>query len=53
MQMKAFRLNKYENNGSVLNYFDPYELYRVTLVNIGKLKVLVKAFKDLRSYRRV
>ena len=42
MQMKAFRLNKYENNGKVLKYFDPSALYRVTVVNRGKLKVLVK-----------
>ena len=42
MQMKAFRLNKYENNGQVSKYFDPSELYRVTVVNIGKLEVLVK-----------
>ena len=27
MQTKVFRLNKYENCGKVLKYFDAFELY--------------------------
>ena len=38
MQMKAFRLNKYENCGKVLKYFDAFELYRVTVLGIGTFK---------------
>ena len=39
MQIKAFRLNKYENCGKVLKYFDAFGLYRVTVLTIGALKV--------------
>ena len=38
MQMKAFRLNKYENYGKVLKYFDAFELYRVNVLGIGTFK---------------
>ena len=39
MQIKAFRLNKYENCGKVLKYFDAFGLCRVTVLTIGTLKV--------------
>ena len=32
MQMKAFRLNKHENCGKVLKYFEPFEQYRETVL---------------------
>ena len=27
--------NKYDNRGKVSKYFDPFELYRVTVLDIG------------------
>ena len=39
MQIKAFRLNKYENCGKVLKHFDAFGLCRVTALTIGTLKV--------------
>ena len=40
MQMKAFRLNKYENCGKGFKYFDPFELYRATVLAIGTLNCM-------------
>ena len=39
MQMKAFRLNKYENCGKILKYFDAFELDIVTVLTTGKNQV--------------
>ena len=39
MQMKAFRLNEYENCGKVLKYSDPFELYTVNVQPYGKRKL--------------
>ena len=39
-QMKVFRLNKYENCGKILKYFDAFELYIVTLLTTGKIKLI-------------
>ena len=39
MQMKAFRLNKYENCGKVLKYFDAFQLYRASVLSIGTFKI--------------
>ena len=36
---KGVSLNKYENCGKVLKYFDAFGLYRVTVLTIGTLKV--------------
>ena len=52
--MKAFRLNKYENCGKVLKYFDAFELYRLTVLTTGTLKIsLSTSVKDLHFYRVV
>ena len=55
MQIKAFRLNKYEDCGKVLKYIDAFELYRVNVLTVGKLikNFIVTTVKDLHSYRRV
>ena len=54
MQMKAFRLDKYENCGNVLKYFDAFELYRLTGLAIGTLNIsLLTSVKDLHSYTLV
>ena len=43
MSMKAFWLNKNENCGKVLKYFDVFELYRYTFIkNLHYIRVLVK-----------
>ena len=49
MQMKAFRLNKYENSGKVLKYSDPFKLYRVTVLVIGTLNCMVTTVWNLNS----
>ena len=36
---EAFRLNKYENCGKVLKYFDAFELYRASVLSIGTFKI--------------
>ena len=43
MSLKAFWLNKYENCGKVLKYFDVFELYRYTFIkNLHYIRVLMK-----------
>ena len=37
MQTKAFRLYEHENCSKVLKYVDPFELYRVPVLDIGTL----------------
>ena len=49
MQIKAFRLNKYENCGKVLKYFDAFGLYGVAVLTIGTLKVLCQ-LQSIRFY---
>ena len=46
MQMKAFRLNKYENSGEALKCSDhKFELY--TVIAIGRLNCMVTTVRDL------
>ena len=46
MQVKAFRLNKYENSGEALKYPDhKFELY--TVIVIGRLNGMVTTVQDL------
>ena len=41
MQKKVFRLNTYENCRKVLKYFHAFELYRVNVLTIGRLRLRI------------
>ena len=45
MQLKAFRLNEYENCSKVLKHFDHFEQYIVTGPDIGILLVQQLRFR--------